>query len=217
MRQQRSMQRVYKIVSPLFRHQRMQSFVDHFRLAPQTSVLDVGGTPSIWELVPVQPHVTLLNRTRPRQDLVSTNMAAVIGDACTLPYPDKSFDVVFSNSVIEHLGERERQAAFAQEARRVGQSYYVQTPNRWFPIEPHYVAPFIHWLPRGWQRRLVRWVTPWGWVTRPSPEQCAEMVAEIRLLDATELRSLFPDGELKRERVLGLTKSFQVIRAPLRS
>jgi SAM-dependent methyltransferase len=75
------------------------------------------------------------------------NVAYVQGDALALPFEDGSFDVVFSNAVIEHVGGRERQRRFVSEALRVGRSAFVTTPNRRFPVEVHTRLPFVHWLP----------------------------------------------------------------------
>lgn len=95
---------------------------------------------------------------------------------------------------------------------RVGRALWIQTPNRWFPIEPHFLTPFIHWLPKRLRKRLVRNFTVWGLVTRPTIETAHEIVDEIRLLSAKELRELFPGCEIVRERFLGLTKSLIVVR-----
>ena len=139
-------------------------------------------------------------------------MAWVVADGCFLPFPDKIFDVVYSNSVIEHLGNLENQRRFAAECRRVGVRYYVQTPNKWFPIEPHLLTPFVHWLPPWFQRRLLRNFTIWGLITRPTTQQCETFLQEIRMLDRQELRQLFPDAEIHHERVLGLTKSLIAVK-----
>ena len=74
-------------------------------------------------------------------------IAYVQGDACALPFPDGTFDVVHSNAVIEHVGGRDRQEAFVREALRVGRRVFLTTPNRWFPIEVHTRLPLVHWLP----------------------------------------------------------------------
>jgi SAM-dependent methyltransferase len=68
-------------------------------------------------------------------------------DACALPFGDGEFDVYFSNAVIEHVGPRERQQSFADEALRVARRVFVTTPNRWFPLEVHTRLPLVHWLP----------------------------------------------------------------------
>jgi ubiquinone/menaquinone biosynthesis C-methylase UbiE len=131
-----------------------------------------------------------------------------------LPFRDRSFDIVFSNSVIEHVGSPADQEAFAKEIARVGRSYFVQTPNRSFLIEPHYLTPLFQFLPQAIQRRAARNVTVWGLLTRPSQEEVDARVRQLRLLAPDGMRRLFPDGRLHRERVLGLSKSLVVVRGP---
>ena len=76
------------------------------------------------------------------------NVDAVVGDATDLgAFADGQFDVAFSNSVIEHLFTYEAQSHMARELQRVGRAHWVQTPNFWFPIEPHFLVPAWHWLP----------------------------------------------------------------------
>ena len=114
--------------------------------------------------------------------------------------------------MIEHVGGLKEQALFAKEILRCGRQVYVQTPNKWFPIEPHLIAPFIHWLPFSVLRKLVRWLSVWGWVTKPDQRQVDEFLKNIRLLDLKEVTELFPGCEIRRERFLGLTKSFIIVR-----
>jgi hypothetical protein len=100
---------------------------------------------------------------------------------------DGGFDLVYSNSVIEHLGGIENQRPFAAECRRVGQNYYVQTPNIWFFMKPHFITPFIHWLPCKIQRLFLRNFTVWGWITRPTRQYCVSFMKEICLLDEQQM------------------------------
>ena len=115
---------------------------------------------------------------------------------------------------LEYLGTWERQQAFARELRRVGRGLWVQTPARSFPVEPHLLALFVHWLPLRWQRRLVRNFTGWGLLTRPSQERVDRFLTETRLLGSAEMEALFPDCEIRRERFLGLTKAYVAVRSP---
>jgi SAM-dependent methyltransferase len=71
----------------------------------------------------------------------------VQGNALELPFEDGSFDVVFSNAVVEHVGGEEEQRRFVAEALRVGRRAFITTPNRWFPVEVHTRLPLVHWLP----------------------------------------------------------------------
>ena len=137
----------------------------------------------------------------------------VEGDGCSLPYADKSFSLVFSNSVIEHVGDFSRQKQFASELRRVGQKLWVQTPAFECFIEPHFWSPFFHWLPIGLRIRWGRWLTLWGWLEKPSPDEVLELVKEIRLLNKREFKSLFPDCEIITEKMLWIfPKSYIAVR-----
>ena len=134
------------------------------------------------------------------------------GDGRQLDYRPSAFDIVFSNSVAEHLGTWADQQRFAAEIRRVGKAYWVQTPNRWFPFDPHLLALFVHYLPKAIQQHLLRYGTIWGLVIRPTRAQVAGFLAEVRLLTEREMRALFPDAQILVERFCGLNKSFIAVR-----
>lgn len=187
-----------------FRRDRMAEFQRTFALTPQTRILDVGGTALNWSLIAARPSITLLN-------LPSAGEAHVVGDGRSLPFRDRSFDIVFSNSVIEHISTAEDQQRFADEVRRTGRAYWVQTPDRRFPVEPHLVTPFLHWLPKKVRVAIARRFTLWSLIERPSRDRwefyirhCAE---EVRLLDVRELQTMFPEARIIRERFLGWSKS----------
>jgi methyltransferase family protein len=205
--------RVYRALGTRFRRRRMRCFERIFRPTAATQILDVGGIRSTWELVDAQPRVTLLNLTAPAEDMAG-RFTAVTATGLRLPHRDASFDIAFSNSVIEHVGPREAQAAFARELRRVGRGLWVETPARGFWIDPHLLTPGFHFLPRRWQRRLARSFTVWGRLTCPDPERAARMVDEIRLLTYREFSELFPDCTIQRERFLGWTKAYVAVRRP---
>lgn len=139
-------------------------------------------------------------------------MSWVVADARQLPFKDQAVDVLFCNSVIEHVGTFENQRLMANECRRVSRRYWVQTPNREFPVEPHLMTPFIHWLPRKVQRRLLRNFTLWGLWSRPTEERCDRFMGEVRLMDPGEMRQLFAEAEIWHERMLGLSKSLVAIK-----
>jgi hypothetical protein len=194
----------------------MNRFVETFQPTAETTVLDVGGTPYNWERIDAKFPVTLLNTEPLEPDGLDARYTLVQGSGTQLDFADRSFDIAFSNSVIEHVGSCDAQRAFAEELRRVGRQLWVQTPARSFFFEPHLLAPFIHFLPLSWQRRLVRNFTLWGWVTRPSQASVDRMLGELRLLDYAIFRDLFPDCEIRRERFLGFTKAFVAVRIEAR-
>ena len=193
-----------------FRRRRMSAFEQMFGLRSETRVLDVGGTGFNWRLVGVRPRLVLLNLDAGER--TSEDPEWVLADARHLPFASSSFDIVCSNSVIEHLGTSENQEHMAEECRRVGRRYYVQTPNKGFPIEPHLLTPFIHWLPRPIRRHLIRHFTLWGWVARPSPEYCERFLQQTRLLGESDLLRMFPDAEIWKERFMGMVKSLIAVR-----
>jgi SAM-dependent methyltransferase len=188
----------------------MARFQELFSVGAATRILDIGGTPEIWSLLHVQPRVTLVNMPRAGAE-VSPKVLWVAADARALPFRDAAFDIVFSNSVIEHVGDAASQEAFAREVTRVGRSCYVQTPNRWFPVETHLLTPLVHWLPRRAQAAIVRRFSVWALVTGITGERkrwfLEHYLSEIRLLDRAELRRLFPPAIIHTERFLGWTKS----------
>jgi hypothetical protein len=203
--------RVYRALGAGFRRRRMRRFERVFRPSARTRILDVGGARELWELAASRPRVTLLNLdARALGD--AAPFAAVAASGLQLPYADGSFDIAFCNSVIEHVGGRDAQAALAKELSRVARGLWVQTPARGFWIEPHFLTPFFHFAPRSWQRRLARNFTVWGWLTRPDPRRAREMVDQTRLLRFREFAALFPDCEIRRERFLGWTKSYLAVR-----
>ncbi|HXV37329.1 MAG TPA: class I SAM-dependent methyltransferase [Myxococcota bacterium] len=207
-----NIRRVYELLIRGFRRRRMQRFMATFQPTAQTTLLDVGGTPFNWELIGAAFPITLLNTEPIADSSLGGRFTRVRGSGTRLDFPDQSFDIAFSNSVIEHVGSLDAQRAFAKELRRVGCQLWVQTPARGFFFEPHLLAPFIHYLPLAWQRRLARNFTLWGWLTRPSREAVDRMLGGLRLLDHATFRELFPDCEIRRERFLGFTKAFVAVR-----
>jgi SAM-dependent methyltransferase len=201
-------------VSRHFRARRMATFLRELRLTPETLILDVGGTPATWSDLPVRPQVVILNM--PREAEAFDGMLSVGGDGCALPFRDQSFDVVFSNSVIEHVGSWQKQERFAAEVARVGRRYWVQTPNRYFPIETHVLTPFLHLLPKPWQIWVAPRFTVWSVLTNVSRQQrewyIHHFLYEIQLLDKGQMARLFPGARMIRERACGFVKSLIAVR-----
>jgi len=117
----------------------------------------------------------------------------VQADARAMPFADGEFDVAYCNSLIEHVDPADRPLV-AAEIRRVAQRWFVQTPNLWFPLDPHTLLPGYQFLPAA----LQRWVSGLG---------AARSYERVRLLDVAELGRLFPEGRIIRERLGPLTKS----------
>jgi SAM-dependent methyltransferase len=196
------------------RRRRFRLFMELVAGLPRpVRVLDVGGVQRYWEVMGAAQtgdfDVTLLNIEA--TPVTAPHFHSVLGDAADLSsIEDGSFDVVFSNSVIEHLGAFERQLRMAREVQRIGRRFYVQTPNRYFPIEPHFLAPFFQFFPHTLQVWLVQHARL-GWYPRMPDRLAAEaLVTSHRLLTAGELKRLFPGAHLFREKLFGMTKSFVV-------
>ena len=198
------------------RRQRMQGFLDLLApFPPPVRILDVGGTAGFWlrnaPALPKPVHLTLLNL-----DAVATeglpNTVAVAGDARNLrQFADGSFDLCFSNSVIEHVGTFTDQQAMAREVQRVARAFFIQTPNRWFPLEPHFLFPCWQFLPVPLRAALHRRFRL-GWMpAQPDPVRARREVEEIRLLTTAEMHQLFPTAEIRPEKIGSLTKSLMAI------
>lgn len=180
------------------------------RIEGPLRILDVGGTEAFWETLGFaewkNTEIVLLNLENTIAHL--PGFTSLQGDARAMTeLEDDTFDVVFSNSVIEHVGALADQRSAAREMRRVGRRFFVQTPNRYFPIEPHFLVPFFQFLPVSLRARLLTRFNL-GWEKQiPDYNRAREHVTQIRLLNARELEALFPGTALYRERFLGLTKS----------
>jgi SAM-dependent methyltransferase len=177
------------------RARRHERFFALTHLAPGARVLDVGcGSLGLRAL-------------EPALDITGVDVLAAPGypgpfvradPAEGLPFADRSFDLVYCSSVIEHVAP-ERRAAFAAELRRVGRGWLVQTPARSFPIEPHSLLPGAHWLPARLRRPYWRLGATGGW-------------EEISLLSRRELEALF--GPAQPERIGPLVKSWVCVSPP---
>jgi hypothetical protein len=189
-----------------------------YEAASRCRILDLGGRSDYWRLLDrgflerCKVHVTLVNfEAMGGGD--DPMFAQVQGDACHLPqYADRAFDMVHSNSVIEHVGDWPKMEAFAAETRRLADRYYVQTPYFWFPIEPHFSTPLFHWRSEQSRARALL-KRRHGFCERQSDMGGAmRAVQHARLLDKAQFRHLFPDAAHINERVAGLTKSLIAIR-----
>ncbi|SNY90571.1 hypothetical protein SAMN04515647_0741 [Cohaesibacter sp. ES.047] len=142
------------------------------------------------------------------------------GDGCNLSeYADCEFDLVHSNSVVEHVGNFDRKKQFSIETKRVGRNYYVQTPNLWFPIDPHYLLPFVHWVaaPYRFKRLAHKGLGPRN-PAMHDYERAVHYIEHTDILDKELFTHLFSDCEIFYEKAGPLIKSFIGIRrAPKQS
>lgn len=176
-----------------FRHQKMTMFLETIKgVSERGSLLDVGGGPGIngeflslyssfQKVVVVNVHPQNLDCYR------GCHIQALVADGRRLPFDNASFDWVFSNAVIEHVGQYQEQHMFASEIRRVAaKGYFVTCPNKYFPLEPHTLIPFYQFLPKSAQKRIALY-SP-GYV---------KQYEEINLLTPAQLRQLFPEARVR--------------------
>ncbi|GAB3187534.1 hypothetical protein FHX75_111857 [Micromonospora palomenae] len=179
----------------------------------QMSVLDLGGRVDSWSKVPVRPqHVHVVN-LEPLPAELPDWVEADHADACELPPAilSRRYDLVFSNSVLEHVGGHERRRRMAEAIRELAPRHWVQTPYRYFPVEPHWVAPGMQFLPVPARVAVARkW--PLAYTPGKSWDQAMKQVLTTELIGRAEMRYLFPDSTIRAERMLGLTKSIIAVR-----
>jgi SAM-dependent methyltransferase len=172
-------------------------------------VLDLGGTDDFWKnsSILTQPNVEITLLNLHLESTNHSNIKTVVGDATQMPqFEEGIFDLVFSNSVIEHLYNFENQQKMASEIMRVGKYFFIQTPNRYFPIEAHYALPFAQFLPKSFTFFLLT-KTKLSRLKSWKPEDARQYLDEITLLNEKEMRELFPGASIYQEKVLGLVKS----------
>jgi len=186
-------------------------------------IVDIGGTFAWWrnfserltqynrriEILLVNPAIDLENQSLNYQGI---SISARIGDARNLSaFQDQEFHVAFSNSVLEHVGVFSEQERMVCEIKRVAKYHFVQTPYRFFPIEPHFLFPFWHFLPVD-LRVFLHQKFPIGWRGKAESHAMARRnIDEIKLLDKRDMQALFPESLLLKEQVFGMTKSLVAI------
>lgn len=191
----------------MFRHKRMALFLRLVSGVPKpATLLDVGGTTDFWrDCIPAGFSITLLNLFG--QQAVG-DMTVLVGDGCDLTrFKDKSFDIVFSNSVLCLVGGWERQKQMAGEIQRVGRRYFVQTANQNFPLDWRTLVPFFHWLSPSAQAWCFQRMPVGRYKKAQNATEAVEWATRVRDLTAAQCRTLFPEATIVCERAAGLTKS----------
>lgn len=199
------------------RTQRWKTIESLFPELPDMTVIDLGGTVEAWGRAPVRPkRVTVVNLFEPGQS-PDDWLVPIVGDACearsvlrSVEAPDE-YDLVFSNSLLEHVGGHAKRAQLAAEVRGLASQHWVQTPYRYFPVEPHCLFPLMQFLPLPLRVEIA---TRWPLVhTRPSSRADARSnVLWTELVSLTEMRAYFPDSDIFKENFCGLIKSISAVR-----
>jgi hypothetical protein len=197
-----------------FRRKRFRIFTDLIKdFQRPVKILDLGGNENFWIQMGTAGNpdfeVLLLNPEITEESY--QNIRYLKGDARSFLYERLDFDVIFSNSAIEHTGGISGSELMAKEILSSGKPYFVQTPNYYFPFEPHFLFPFFQFFPTGLKLVLVRNFNM-GWFTKClNKKEAIELVNSINLLKKKDLRKLFPNSEIHEEKFLGLIKSFSVV------
>lgn len=191
---------------------------DYVRLNGICRIIDLGGTIEFWdvwghELGETPVEILCVNIEAQPEVGTVPGIRSIRADARELSdIPDGSYDIAFSNSVIEHVGRWTDMERFAAEARRIARSCFIQTPNFWFPFEPHARLPLVHWLPDPIAYRLHMTARTGFYPKAEDVGSAMDSVQDARLLDQRQFQHLFPDAEIRGERFIGLTKSLLAIR-----
>lgn len=190
---------------------RTQAMLRYFPDFTSYRVLDLGGTARYWNHRPFRPaHVTIVNLEQRRS--LGPAMTHIEADACEFEPPvGEQYDMVFSNSVIEHVGGFSRRQQLAEVARAISPNIWIQTPYRYFPIEPHWLMPGQQFLPLALRAHLSQHWTL-GLPAADDYEQSVEKCLGTELLSQTEIQYLFPDAAIWKERWHGITKSIVAVR-----
>ncbi|MDG4828816.1 class I SAM-dependent methyltransferase [Solwaraspora sp. WMMD1047] len=197
------------------RQQRAGWLAQTFPDLAQMSIIDLGGRVDTWLAAPVRPARVHVVNLEPAPADVPDWAEVDHGDACALPahLAARRYDLVFSNSVLEHVGGHERRVRFAEAVHALSDAHWVQTPYRYFPIEPHWIAPGMQFLPLAARASVAR-----RWPLAHSPAKTREtalrQVLWTELVDRTQMRHYFPESRIRVERLLGVPKSLIAIRTP---
>lgn len=197
---------LFNSLSKRSRELKMELLRDHVPLRGDERILDIGSqvdnqSRQILERVENRKNLTAINLLGDHLEEIRgayPGIHVMRADACELPFADKSFDLVYSNAVIEHVGDFAAQKRMADEVRRVGRRWFITTPNRWFPFEFHVRMPLISWLPPRLMHRAAR---VWGYnhVRRRYQPGCD--YSDVHLMTARQLRAAFPDSIVLKPRV----------------
>lgn len=192
------------------RSKKIKLFYDFFEPTDAAKILDVGG-----EIDPVgEKNLQLIDNYKWKKNISAINISgehiakikkyypeinSVVGDACNLPWPDKYFDIAYSNAVIEHVGNFEKQKKMASEIMRVSKNWFVTTPNRFYPFEFHMRLPFVTWLPGSlylWFAALIQYDHD-----KKNYRFFSNKYNNLRLMTASKLRKCFPDSRIIKNKI----------------
>ncbi|MCA8953346.1 MAG: class I SAM-dependent methyltransferase [Planctomycetes bacterium] len=197
---------LFNRLSKRSRELKMALLREHVPLRGDERILDIGSqvdnqSRQILERVEHKSNVTAINLLGDHLDEIQQaypGIHVMRANACELPFADQAFDLVYSNAVIEHVGDFEAQKRMADEVRRVGKRWFITTPNRWFPFEFHVRMPLISWLPPRMMHKAAR---VWGYNHMQRRYQSGCDYSDVQLMTASQLQRAFPDSRILKPRV----------------
>lgn len=198
-------------ISTKLRENRFALFVETLSVKPSDKILDVGGAEYMWINSGFENSVTLLNLKFEKRNPAFSYICA---DACDMHMiKDKEFDIVFSNSVIEHVGRGKKQTQFAKEVLRVGKKIWIQTPNKHFPIEPHFVFPFFQYFPNKIQKIIaLKWPYSHYMFEKKGEDEILHGLSELNLLSVGDMKKLFDNSQIIFENFFGFIKNIIAVK-----
>lgn len=197
-------------ISLYLRKKRFKIFYDLLKKKSGNKILDIGGFENTLEILDKyfcdNNEITILNIEN--VELQNKKFKFVLGDATDRGlFPDNSFDVIYCNSVIEHAGDYEQRKILSENIRKWAHNYFVQTPNFYFPMEPHFLIPFFQFLPIKLRVYLLNRFNLGYFSKEKNREDALKVVSSVRLLKKKDLLSIFPGAKILKERFLFFTKS----------
>ncbi|MBC7900225.1 MAG: methyltransferase domain-containing protein [Saprospiraceae bacterium] len=201
-------------VSKYNRERKWKIFLKEIDPKPEMSVLDVGYSANemsetdnfIEKFYPYPQMLTALGLEDPANfRKMYPQVECLQYDGTRFPFEDQSFDVCWSNAVIEHVGTREQQLNFIRETKRVAKRVFFTTPNRYFPVEVHTRTPLLHLMPKSVFESYLRFIGK-GWATG----------SYMNLLSSGEIKTLLQEAnitefEIIKNRLMGFSLDFVVI------
>jgi hypothetical protein len=194
--------KIFQTITFNARNQFFNLFIVNNKYSKYKSVIDIGSTPSIdkeqnifFEKTIDNQNVTCLSNQdcRKLKKKYKNIKNVIIGDARNTTLEKGSFDIVHSNATIEHVGSFENQVLFVREMLRISkESIFIQTPNRFYPIDFHTILPFIHWLPKKYHRKILKFLK----------KDFYSKESNLNLLTAKEIKKLCEILNIKKYKIL---------------
>lgn len=201
---------IFNKLSEISRRKRNNLFFSEINPNEKTRIIDIGAqvstqktdTLQLIDIYPWKENIIAVNISSSHIDNIRKKYPEIhtkVADALHLPWPDKYFDVAYSNAVIEHVGDRTMQKKFASEIMRISKRFFVATPNRWYPFEFHLRLPLVTWFPGDIYLKAGR-IVRFNHVSKKYMWFTGEVIG-LNLLSKKNLWDIFPQSKIIESRV----------------